>query len=300
MSEIVDILMGPDPFYLLLSNVTSQPFLYGDGKALAYTDAQYAMNQMLEYLQMSGYDVIPFLVNDNKPQVMQDMAVSGVKAISLNECDDGKIPLLDGIEAFTSIPKQDGFLSLEDPLVNIELCKLMNAFYQELAARRINKHLTDALFEKLRTSVYLVPVNLEQCKVDVTFPYLEGTTAIPLFTDYRLCGDWLAMNNKTMEEWGTWALSWDDLKTLMDRYPGTTFYLNPNTVDMHVSPELMDGLNSLIAQFSVVDDEDPSNNEENHAPLLRNGNAIPAGKETASVDDWENDDPSKDFFTKET
>lgn len=297
MSEIVDILMGPDPFYLLRSNVTKQPFLLEDGRALAYTDARYAMDQMLKYLQMSGYDVQPLIVSDNKTQIMEDLAAAGVKRISLNECDDGSEPLTDVMGSFVDVPEQDGFVSLEVPLVNMELCGIMNRFYQEIATRHIEKKLTDTLFEKLRSSCYLVPINSNACRAadQIIFPFFDDSTDIPIFTDFRLLGDWLTQSGQNPEEWATWVLDWNDLKTVMDEHPETTFYLNANTVDMHVTPELLTGLNSLIAQFSGEDDN-PSISGFGR-PIPRED--VPMGKETAPVDDWDHDDPSKDFFEKD-
>lgn len=297
MSEIVDILMGPDPFYLLRSNVTKQPFLFEDGRALAYTDARYAMDQMLKYLQMSGYDVQPLIVSDNKTQIMEDLAAAGVKKISLNECDDGNEPLTDVMGSFVDVPERDGFVSLEVPLVNMELCGIMNRFYQEIATRHIEKKLTDALFEKLRSSCYLVPINSNACRAadQIIFPFFDNSTDIPIFTDFRLLGDWLTQNGQNPEEWATWVLDWNDLKTVMDEHPETTFYLNANTVDMHVTPELLTGLNSLVAQFSGEDDN-PSISGFGR-PIPRED--VPMGKETVPVDDWDHDDPSKDFFEKD-
>lgn len=297
MSEIVDILMGPDPFYLIFSGVTQQPFLVEGGRALAYTDARYAMDHMVKYLGMSGYSVIPMLVNNDKKQIMDDMVVAGVKEISLNESDDGNEPLVDTIGNFTDVPPQDGYVDLDVPLVNMELSGIMNRFYQELSIRHIEKNMVDALFEKLRTSCYLIPINIASCKVkdQIIFPFFDNTTDIPIFTDYRLLGDWLTKNGHNLEEWGTWVVDWNDLKAVMDQNPGTTFFLNTNTVDMHVTPELLTGLNCLVRQFSTEDASESTSGTAH--PIPRED--IPAGKETAPIDDWEHDDPSRDFFKKD-
>lgn len=297
MSEIVDILMGPDPFYLIFSGVTQQPFLVEGGRALAYTDARYAMDHMVKYLGMSGYSVIPMLVNNDKKQIMDDMVVAGVKEISLNESDDGNEPLVDTISNFTDVPPQDGYVDLDVPLINMELSGIMNRFYQELSIRHIEKNMVDALFEKLRTSCYLIPINVVACKAkdQIIFPFFDNTTDIPIFTDYRLLGDWLTKNGHNLEEWGTWVVDWKDLKAVMEQNPGTTFFLNTNTVDMHVTPELLTGLNCLVRQFST---EDASGSVSGTTrPIPRED--IPAGKETAPIDDWEHDDPSRDFFKKD-
>lgn len=294
MSEIVDILMGPDPYYLLMSNVTKQPFLYEGERALAYTDAG-AMTQMESYLQLSGYDVFPYMVNDNKYQVAEDMMAAGVSMISLNECDDGKDLMADQIGAFVEVP-QDGFVALEVPLINMELSRLLNYFYQELSVRRSDKHVTDQLFEKLRTSSYLVPINIARCRVadQIIFPFFEDSSDIPVFTDYRICADWLAQCGESTDEWATWVVDWADFKNLMDQNPGTTFYLNNNTVNLHITPDLLNGLNSLITQFSDDLDQNVDEIPKPFDPARMTD--FPAGKETALVDDWENDDPSKDFF----
>lgn len=298
MSEIVDILMGPDPYYLLMSNVTQQPFLYEGERALAYTDAM-AMNQMESYLQLSGYDVFPFMVNDNKHQVAEDMMAAGVASISLNECDDGKDLMSDQIGSFVDVP-QDGFISLEIPLINMELSRLMNFFYQELAIRRSDKHVADQLFEKLKSSSYLIPINIARCRVagQVIFPVFENSTDIPLFTDYRICADWLNQCGESTEEWATWVVDWADLKNVMDQNPGTTFYLNTNTVNLHITPEILNGLNSLTVQYSSDTESGSDEVSQQFDPAKISD--VPVGKETAPVDDWENDDPSKDFFKKDT
>lgn len=297
MSEITDILMGPDPFYLLFSGVTGQPFLTEEGRALAYTDARYAMDHMVKYLELSGYSILPMIINNNKTQIMEDVAAAGVKEISLNEGDDGMDPVTDLIGNFVEIPAQDGFVDMDTPLTNMELNGLLNRFYQELSIRHAEKKLSDALFEKLRSSAYLVPINISACKVsgELILPFFDNSSDIPIFTDHRLLGDWLTKNGHNIEEWGTWVMEWDDLRAIMDQNPGSTFYLNTNTVDLHITRDLMDGLSLLESQFDTPQPE--QDHESAFTPARRED--TPAGKETAPVDDWENDDPSKDFFKRE-
>lgn len=247
MSEIVSILQGIEPFYLLISSVSHQPFLKDGRLALAYTNKN-SLRQMLEYLRLSGYQVEPLLINGSKPQLWEDMMAAGVQEITMDFYDDGREHEVQPIEAFTDVPKCDGFSAMDQPVINRELCRLINYYYQGLLGGQPNPEIEKQLIEKLYTSAFLVPLNLADCRGQdrIIFPYLRGSNTVPIFTDHRLLGDFLTQSGCLLDEYGMWVLSWDNICTLLKEKPDSSFSINDNTVAIRINAATLENPSPLV------------------------------------------------------
>lgn len=247
MNKFVEMLKGPDPFFLIMSVVTYQPYLNEQGRAYVYTDT-FALSQMMSYLELSGDHVYRKLIASRKDLIFENMVCAGVTEISLNEQDsDDDVTVIDIREFVSSNQIPDNYAGENMPVINRSFSNTLNRFYQELGRKTMRKELADELFQKLKRCWMVIPVNSHQAQISgqVIFPFLAGTSTVPIFTDYRIETEFLNQAGENYEDYWSWAMNWEGLTQFVTEHPEVNFRLNENTVNLLITREMILGLESM-------------------------------------------------------
>ena len=230
MDELIILLESMEPFFILVSTRTAQPFLL-NGACYLYTDSA-SMQDKLEYLRLLGYGVVAVSVVRSRNVLLEEIATAGADTVILNDRDDGGRIQCAKIENLTTVYPDDA-TSDTVPLVNRALCRRLNEVYQDGEEEDLQKKLeVEALMGKTH---FVVPIDHAASSIQGTpvFPMLQGSRVIPVFTDYRRCRAFIE-NLKSKTEYDGWLLTLEDMRNVMNQHPGIGFRLNPQGIALDI------------------------------------------------------------------
>ena len=229
-SKAKSLLMNPDPFQIIVSTITAQPFVTKEGRAYIYIDEEFALEQKLDYLRLCGYHVEAGTIETNKEHVFDDMYFAGVSMISVNEFDDGNDALLIDMNEIVSA----SVLTKETDLMNRKLTFALNYYYEMQDANLLTDEIYEEAMAQLQQAEYFIPIHMMKCQVEnqIILPFMGQRPIIPIFSDIRLMGDYVLSSGEDPDAYGPWKLTWEQMKTIMTEHPEISYCVNCNTVNL--------------------------------------------------------------------
>lgn len=234
MEEIKRLFDGIEPFYILVSTKTAQPFLM-HGECYLFTD-RVAMEKKQEYLGLLGYGVTSVSVSGSREVLLEDISASGADTVVLDDQDFmGERVHRAGVNQLTPVYPDDA-TSETVPLVNRALCRLLNEMAQE--GEEAGEEYQAEIERLMGKTHFLAPINHAASAIQGSpvFPTMQGTKIIPVFTDYRAYLSFMSMSGDPNTGYDAWLLSFDDMKGMMKSNPAVTFQLNPQGIAWNISP----------------------------------------------------------------
>lgn len=229
MNEITILLNGFEPFYILFSPKTAQPFLY-EGEVFIFTDTV-AMDKKLEYFRLLGYEVEAVPVGRSRDVLPEDIYVSGAATVVLDDQDFiGDRVVRCPIEDLTEV-YPDNATSESVPLVNRELSRALNECFQE--HDELSGEEEERIAQLLHAAQFLAPIDHGAYAVTgaPVFPTLNGGNTIPVFTDYRAFMTFIGTNADPNKTYDPWLLSYEDMRKCVEENPEVGFVLNAQGIN---------------------------------------------------------------------
>lgn len=173
-----------DTLFIAISQATGVPYLNENGEGVVYTDEALA-KEKVEALKALHIQVELEKHEEKQEDALTHLLLSGAERCSVN--GEEAIPLR---EVVAPIPV-DGYVSLEEPLVNVKLNRLFSTYHQKLANGEVDRELTEEFLNTIVDSILIVPVvsATARTKPQLVTSVIDGQLLMPLYTDAETFGD---------------------------------------------------------------------------------------------------------------